>query len=357
MREIGSEFWLERELSETSLREGCYVLSGRTAIDLIIQDIAKKQPVRSVHMPAWGCDSMLAPFLSRGVDVRFYDVELNADSISSVKSGNSVVNYKTNTDCTDNTDIFYLTNYFGYENTLPIKIVKKYKEKGAVIIYDWTHSFLMDDDPYLKLADYSFASIRKWMGVIGGAVVKGVKDVALKPCPYLEPKETAMRMKQVYMAGDDSVDKQEFLKLYGEFGHHLAEDYQNYEMDDLSYALYKTEDIAAMRRKRGENAKYLHENVKGVRFVGELTDKAVPLFVPIFFDTTEHRNAVRKKLIEAQIYCPIHWPKPAMIPADYEANRIYDTELSLICDQRYTTEDMARMAAVINEHGSNGLNG
>ena len=121
-------------------------------------------------------------------------------------------------------------------------------------------------------------------------------------------------------------------------------------MDDLSYALYQTEDFTALRHKRRENAKYLHEHLKGVRFLGKLTDNAVPLFVPVFFDTTEQRNSVRKKLIEAQIYCPIHWPKPAQIPTDFAVKKMYDTELSLICDQRYTTEDMARIVAIINEH-------
>lgn len=335
MREIGSEFWLERDPASDSHRDGCYVLSGRTAIDLIIQDIAKTCAVRKVYMPAWGCDSMLAPFSHRYIHVDFYNVRFNGQ-------------LKCHTEITESTEILYVTNYFGYENTLDIDVVRQFKAQGAIILYDRTHSFLMENDPYLELADYSFASIRKWMGVIGGAVVEGVKEVALEPCPYLEPKETAMRIKQAYMAGDDSVDKQEFLKLYGEFGHHLVEDYQNYEMDDLSYALYKTEDFVAMRRKRRENAKYLHEHLKGVRFIGELNDNAVPLFVPVFFDSSEQRNAVRKKLIEAQIYCPIHWPKPAMIPADYEANRIYDTELSLICDQRYTTDDMARIVEVLN---------
>lgn len=350
MREIGSEFWLEREPATVSHRAGCYVLSGRTAINLIVQDIAKSRAVHSVYMPAWGCDSMIAPFVERGIDVRFYDVELNADNNTSVKSGKSVVNYKTNTDYADDTDIFYVTNYFGYENTLPIETVKKFKEEGAIILYDRTHSFLMEKDPYLEVADYSFASIRKWMGVIGGAVVKGVKDCQLKPCPYLDCKEQAMRMKKDFIEGDTSIDKQAFLSLYGEFGHHLSKDYKNYEMDDLSYALYKTEDFAAMRHKRRENANYLHEHLKGVRFIGEITDNAVPLFVPVFFETTERRNSVRKKLIEAQIYCPIHWPKPAQIPADFAVNKIYDTELSLICDQRYTTEDMARIVAIINEH-------
>lgn len=337
MREIGSEFWLEREPAAVSHREGCYVLSGRTAIDLIIQDIAKRRAVRSVYMPAWGCDSMLAPFSHRDIHVDFYDVRFDGQ-------------LKCHIDFTDSTDILYVTNYFGYENTLPIEIVKRFKEQGSIILYDRTHSFLMENDPYLELADYSFASIRKWMGVIGGAVVNGVKDCQLKPYPYLECKEKAMRMKKAFIEGDTSIDKQAFLSPYGEFGHHLAEDYQNYEMDDLSYALYKTEDFAAMRQKRRENAKYLHEHLKGVRFLGELTDNSVPLFVPVFFETTEQRNAVRKKLIEAQIYCPIHWPKPAQIPADFAVNKIYDTELSLICDQRYTTEDMARIVAIINEH-------
>lgn len=339
MREIGSEFWLEREPAELSHdKDGIYVLSGRTAIDLIIQDMVKTRRVRNVCMPAWGCDSMLAPFVARGIDIKFYDISL-AESADTAEILCDFCDFREN--------IFYVTNYFGYESTLPIETVQKFKEKGAIILYDRTHSFLMEDDPCLALADYSFASIRKWMGVIGGAVVNGVKDCQLKPYPHLECKKLAMRMKKAFIEGDESVDKQAFLSLYGEFGHHLAEDYQNYEMDDLSYALYKLEDLSAMRRKRRENAKYLHENLKGVKFIGELTENAVPLFVPIFFETTEQRNAVRKKLIEAQIYCPIHWPKPTLIPADFEANKIYDTELSLICDQRYDLADMERMATLV----------
>lgn len=341
MREIGSEFWLEHEPSSVSEdREGRYVLSGRTAIDLIVQDIAKTRAVRKVYMPAWSCDSMADPFLKRGIEIQQYDIRF-AESL------------QVSTSFTEDTDIFYVTNYFGYENTLPIASVKQFKAKGAVILYDRTHSFLMDHDPYLALADYSFASIRKWMGVIGGAVVEGVQDeVALKPCPYLAPRETAMRMKQAYLAGDDSVDKQEFLKLYGEFGHHLADDYRNYAMDDLSYAIYKTTDFEAMKAQRRANAAYLHEHLKmeGVRLMYPLTDKAVPLFVPVFFDNKEQRDAIRRILTEAGIYCPIHWPKPAQIPADFEANRIYDAELSLVCDQRYTTDDMARILAVMNKY-------
>ena len=339
MREIGSEFWMEREPAVLSHdRDGIYVFSGRTAIDLIIQDILKTRKIRNVYMPAWCCDSMLAPFVARGIDIKFYDISL-AESADTAEILCDFCDFREN--------IFYVTNYFGYENTLPVETVKKFKERGSIVLYDRTHSFLMENDPYSALADYSFASIRKWMGVIDGAVVNGVSDYQLKHCPYLASKESAMRMKRAFIEGDENIDKQAFLNLYGEFGHHLAEDYQNYEMDDLSYALYKTEDLSAIRRKRRENAHFLHDNLQGVKLMGEFTENAVPLFVPIFFETTEQRNAVRKKLIEAQIYCPIHWPKPALIPADFEANKIYDTELSLICDQRYDLTDMERMVTLV----------
>ena len=339
--EIGSEFWLEQPVPQpVADRDGVYTISGRTAIDVILQEVMCTRKVRNVMMPAWCCDSMIAPFAHRNIRVDFYDVCHTEIT--------KITEKISNTDLTDETDILYFTNYFGYENTFPLETVKQFKAKGAVILYDRTHSFLMDDDSYLELADYSFASIRKWMGVIGGAVVEGVKDVALKPCPYLEPKEKAMRMKQAYMEGDDSVDKQVFLKLYGEFGHHLAEDYRDYAMDDLSYAIYKATDIEAMKAQRRANAKYLHEHLKDVHFMYDLTDKAVPLFVPVLFESKEQRDAVRRKLIEAEIYCPIHWPKPSLIPAGFDTNRIYDTELSLICDQRYTTDDMARIVEVLN---------
>lgn len=299
-------------------------------------------------MPAWGCESMIAPFITRGIDVSFYDVELCTDEKSYVESGNSEVKYKTNTDSVDETAILYLTNYFGYENTLNPDVIRQFKAKGALIIYDRTHSLMVEDDLYMTLADYSFASIRKWMGVIGGAVVEGVRAYLLKPCPYLDCKKQAMQMKQYYMAGDNTVDKQSFLKLYGEFGHHLSEDYHSYEMDDLSYALYKSEDLGAMRHKRRENAEHLHRHLKGVRFIGELTANVVPLFVPVFFENKELRDAVRRKLVEAQIYCPIHWPKPEQVPTGFKANKIYDTELSLICDHRYSIDDMERLVREVN---------
>lgn len=324
INEIGSEFWIERDPDELyKARDGVYCLSGRTAIDLILQDILRNRSVKSVAMPAWCCDSMLAPFLAHGIDVRFYDYGC--------------------TGITDNTDIFYLTNYFGYENSLPVETVRMIKKKESIILYDRTHSFLMDDAAYHELADYSFASIRKWMGVIGGAVVGGIIErPVLKDCPFSPIKEVAMKDKYRYLMGDATVKKDEYLASFGEFGHRLVADYQNYGMDNLSYTLYKQTDLQAMKQRRKENASYIHENLKGVQLMYEFTDKSVPLFVPILFENKEKKDYVRRKLIEKQIYCPVHWPQPEQIPAEFKVNDIIDRELSLVCDQRYGLKEIEK---------------
>ncbi|MGI5848072.1 MAG: sugar transferase [Candidatus Cryptobacteroides sp.] len=321
--EIGSEFWIEsvpRTLQTE--RDGVYALSGRTAIDLILQDILTKRLVRDVYMPAWCCDSMLAPFLDRNVEVKFYDI---------VYTGK--LEYRI--DRSVRPDIFYLTNYFGYENTLPPDFVRMMKEQGSVILYDRTHSFLMDDEPYRQMADYSFASLRKWMGIVGGAVVEGIPKPELKPCNYIEIKEVAMQDKFRYLQGDKTIVKQNFLDAFGAFDGHLAADYRNREMDDLSYTLYKQQDLQAIKQKRLENAAFIHRHLYGLRFLFELTDLSAPLFVPVLFDSKEQRDAVRRKLIAKQIYCPVHWPKLAEIPACYDVQQITDRGLSLLCDQRY----------------------
>lgn len=329
--EIGSEFWIDSVPGQLlTERDGVYALSGRTAIDLILQDILRKRTVRSVAMPAWCCNSMIAPFVAHGIEVRFQDF------------GCSEFTY--------NTDVFYLTNYFGYENTLPVETVKEIKEQGRIILYDRTHSFLMEDASYHELANYSFASIRKWMGVVGGAVIVGLTEIPqLKNCPYAPIKEMAMRDKYRYMTGDTHIKKDEFLAAFGAFGHHLVSDYGNYEMDNLSYTLYKQTDLQAMAQRRKENAAYIHENLKGLKFVYELKEGAIPLFVPVLFETKEQRDTVRRKLIEQQIYCPVHWPQPALIPADYKVNDIVSRELSLICDQRYGINEIKREIETIKQ--------
>lgn len=338
--EIGSEFWLNSQYIECSdtQQDDLYVLAGRTAVDIIIQDISSERNIRSVYMPAYCCESMIAPFLIRGIDVKLYDVDFNDISFT----------YSIDVNC--DADIFYVTNYFGYNNNISETIIKYFSSKGSIILYDKTHSLFNKESSMDILVDYSFASIRKWLGVIGGAVVhkkNGTINTSLARCPYIDNRIEAMKEKARYIAGDAAVNKQSFLEKYAIFNNLLIEDYHNYEMDNLSYTIWKETDKNHIRDIRQQNASVLHNNIN-TTFLGELKPDIVPVFVPIFFDTKEKRDLVKKTLIDNQIYCPVHWPKNSLITPEMKVNKIFDTELSLICDQRYTEKDMYKIVSIIN---------
>lgn len=338
LSEIGSEFWLEEQTSEVVVNNdnGCYVLSGRTAIDVILQDIQKERNVQDVYLPAYACDSMLQPFMDREIKIHLYDMSLG-DKLGYDIDENKQV------------DIFYVCNYFGYENNVANDIIERFRESGAIIIYDKTHSLFMENDQTMLLADYSFASIRKWMGVVAGAVVwkrNGGISSSLKDCPYLPCKIEAMQEKRNYLAGDIAINKQVFLDKYASFGHSLSADYRDYRMDKLSCAIWAQADREWIKKIRKDNAAVLHSNGK-VQYLNELSANSCPIFVPVFLESSEIRNKLRKTLIDSQIYCPIHWPKNKLIAKDMKVNDIFDRELSLICDQRYNPNHMGRINEII----------
>lgn len=339
--ELGSEFWLQDIPAEIET----YALSGRTAIDLIIQDMQMAgKPCKSVYMPAWCCDSMLQPFIDRGVAIQFYDVSIAGNGLS--------CHVDENTEA----DIFYVTNYFGYNSTLNISVIDKLKQRGCTIIYDRTHSLFRNEENYIAIADYTFASIRKWLGVPCGAVLsKKEGQLALpemKDCSYINNKVEAMTLKAAYMEHPKEDLKPIFLDLYGRFGHQLAEDYRDYKMDELSQNIWQYADKQALMKNRCANAVLLQACLKEIPHIHQLftfVKGDCPLFVPVLLDSKEERDALRKHLTAHAVYCPVHWPKPALIPDGMKANELYDHELSLLCDQRYGLDDMHHIVNTIKE--------
>ena len=101
-----------------------------------------------------------------------------------------------------------------------------------------------------------------------------------------------------------------------------------------------------MKKKRKANADILYQRLKGIRGLSFLntnyySEKVTPLFVPVML-STDKRDKLRKYLIDNGVYCPIHWPEIMGATPGIRKN-----ELSLICDQRYSENDMNVMADLI----------
>ena len=334
MREIGSEFWQQYPPVFTEVAENeVYLLSGRTALRFIIDDIFKYRKIRKVLLPSYCCESMIQPFLSMGIDVQFYQV------------GFSHIDYPYDNDA----DVILLIDFFGYANPQNYEIARVEKQAGKIIIYDATHK--INGNPQVQqYADYSFCSYRKWFYCNFSKVVKynGLfnDDIVLKSNNlYIDIRNKAALQKAEYMAGITK-EKESYLSNFSLAEQILDEDYVGYSGEPVSF------DINEIVFKRRENATYLISQLRKFSEIKLWKDGIqsgdAPLFVPILIDP-HIRNDLRSALIKENIYCPIHWPKS---PLHGECNELYDMELSLICDQRYDIADMERMIKVIKEYFS-----
>ena len=192
-------------------------------------------------------------------------------------------------------DAALIMDYFGYSGHSG-----RGKFKG-IVIRDLTHSIFSAkyDD-----ADYYFGSLRKWAGFYTGGFAMGLKKPVIyeeELDSYVSLRQNAMNAKALYIS--EQADSKDYLQMFSE-----AEDM----LEEIS--------------------------------VSPACD--CPLFVPVLVG---NRDALRKRLIEQEIYCPVHWPVSRYHQLSKETETFYNRELSLVCDQRYTEQDMLRMVDVIKE--------
>lgn len=332
MREIGSEFWqrytpVHREKSGHE----AVLLSGRTALRFIIEDICRSRNVRKALLPGYCCDSMIIPFVQSGVAVEFYQVHRDGMDFPYVHDA----------------DIVFLIDFFGYGNNQNEEIARQEKTKGKIIIYDATHK-LNGNKAVEAIADYTFCSYRKWFYCNYATAVKhhgtfsGMNTLVLHE-RYVKLRDDAACEKERYISGQTH-EKDRFLADFGKAEQMLDEDYRGYAGVEVAA------DWEKIIRHRKENAAYLLNALSEISGVTlwrrELSEDDAPLFVPILVDP-HIRADLRKYLISRQIYCPIHWPRSSYHGVE---NELYETELSLVCDQRYNLDDMKRMVCTIKEY-------
>ncbi len=329
IKEIGSEFWTKNPNLNCDLPGNeKHLLSGRTALNYIIEEIKKSKQIKKAMLPAYCCNSMIMPFLEQGIEVQFYSVEIGS------------VDYCYSNDV----DVVLLVDFFGYVNFQNIEIAKTERLKGKTIIYDFTHK--IDRNIALEeFVDYSFCSYRKWLYCNDAVAIKHSGNFVnnsklLFNDRYVEIREDACNLKNEYMNGL-SENKADFLKKYNLAETILENDYKNYVGIPCKI------DVLDIVSKRRENAKFIIDKLKNCKNISlwksDIDDCDCPMFVPIFLE--KHlRDRLRLVLIKNDIYCPIHWAKPECVVNN---GWIYDKELSLICDQRYSINDLDRMLNLV----------
>lgn len=331
MKEIGSEFWevpicgQDNHYFNKNIQ---WYASGRSALQAIIKDL---QWAKTVAMPTYCCESMIKPFWDAGISVQFYSVYSQDGLMQEIQN---------------NSDVLFVMDYFGYSND---DIVLNH----PCIIRDTTHSIFTKD--YTD-ADYYFGSLRKWCGFWTGGyawakdghrLIEG--DVDDK---YILLRQRAMSEKKYCIESFSDkesipIREKKYLETFKEAEERLDKiGIMSASKRDIEFA-HKL-DIDFIKKQRRLNAKILIDNLSEYLIFPELKDLDCPLFVPIFLEK-EKRNSLRLYLIEKNIYCTFHWPVSRYHRLTEKDRMLYESELSLICDQRYTEEDMLNIVRVIKK--------
>lgn len=354
--EIGSNFWLtSQEIGNICpLTKEVYGLgkwkysqltsSGRGAIRLLFQNLPQ---IKKVLLPEYTCSSVISPIESLGISCSYYPITKDL-SVNRKVLGSLIDKFAP--------QAVYFQSYYGFDT---LKSIRDYyptlQEKGIIVVEDITHSWLCDFNS--TVADYSVASLRKWLQLPDGGVL--LSNIHSLDYEMTEGESSrivsefiqASILKEKYFETFNPSDKEAFRQHYKNAKDLLQQDETIYCMSKQAQSVLSQTDFCEVVRRRKENATYLHDHIGNniiVTRVVEWSDDSVPLYYPIY--VKDNRNLLQKELAKNAIYCPIHWPIPSQVSSNMspDASFIYTHVLSLICDQRYDLDDMSSLVQIVN---------
>lgn len=305
--------------------------NARSGISVLIDLLSPCQ----IWLPSYLCASMLQSTVGKRIKVRFYEVNFDlavksVDWLNDVQPGDLVV----------------VIDYFGFE--CPGDCVKKVKEQGAWVLEDACQALLSNDVG--RFADFVLFSPRKFVGVPDGGILH-FKHPLETDRIHLKPPPADWWLKTFYASVmrrefDNYGENRKWFELFQETNDESP--VGHYAMSELSRMLLQNSfDYVPIARRRIENYQYLTDRLGDLAIFPVLPTQTVPLGFPIRIN---ERDRVRHALFEHQIYPPLHWPVPEIVPTSFKDSYTLGGEImTLPCDQRYSLEDMERMAHVLLE--------
>ena len=335
-RPIGGEFRIAPSLMDIGDGEALVApafASGRSAFRAVLRDAAHRG-FSEVWLPEYLCESVPNAAYREGYRVRWYG--LGADLH---------IDFETFSPGSDPESLVLLVDYFGMLDLS--NDVAALHEKRAVVVVDKVQALFEERD---FGADYWFSGFRKFLPIPEGAFawsrsgrfappadesdVGALKILAglVKDCASANSlrDESYLRL---FELGEARLDAQEEIRCTGPLFGPLCSAVNAAKARDIRRANYRA--LAEALANKG----------MGTFLAAEFPD-AAPLIVPI---VVRDRDDVRKYLMSKRIYLPVHWPRKEQSGfAGFMARH----ELSLVVDQRYGPDDMARIAATIAASGA-----
>lgn len=342
MNEIGG-FFCNEELSENRnnfLKSMCpidgdlaYLMSGRCGIYYALEDLKLKDDKRIAYLPAYTCETVIAPFLKSGYELMFYDIDKNMKPIF-------------NNELIAKISVILICGYFGF-CYYDRNFIKQCSENGVSVIEDTTHS-MFSRNGIDSSCDYIVGSLRKWIGIASGGFAikthgKFIFSLLDSDKNHIAARNLAMSMKKEYLEHSDSDNFQEATKIFWNAEMNLRKVFNIYKSDEDSIQVAEHFNVQALVERRRANYQYLidhlKENSNFTLVFPDLDDDSVPSHLTIY---SNKRSDLQNYLTSNKIISTIYWPINDSVNLESfpNANYIYNNVLSISCDQRYNEKHM-----------------
>ena len=283
----------------------------------------------SVWMPSYLCDVMLKAVV--GSQVKFYPIDAclriaSKEWMNALREG----------------DLVLFIDYFGFPTEE--EMVQAAKQMQAWVIMDASQALLSNTAQ--PLADFVLYSPRKYLGVPDGGILAtnnpaiSIRDQQL-PTPPPSWWLRSLRASVLRYEFDQYGGEREWFNIFRQVD---SEGPINpCQMSELSQLLLQHHfDYPSIAQRRRDNYTRLLEQLGEYALFGTLPQGVVPLGFPV---RVRNRDHVRQYLFEHNVYPPVHWPIEGSVPDRFQdSHRLSDEIMTLVCDQRYTADDMARTA-------------
>ncbi len=302
--------------------------NARSALRLLIEHL---QPTR-IWLPAYLCPVLL-DVIEHRERIHFFDPGAQLDCTASTLLADVTAG-----------DLVVVIDYFGFG--VQRDWLRALRERGATIVLDACQALFVSPD--WSRFDYVIASPRKFVGVPDGGLLVSSEAQRL-PCVALQSPPAAWSQRTLDAARQRAeFDRDGVARAWFQlFQQSEAEQpIGPFAMSPIAATILETSiNEVSISTQRRNNYALLLEALADVALFRELPAEVIPLGFPIRLAA---RDRVQQALFAESIYPPVHWRLEACIAERYVDCRRLSTELlTLPCDQRYSGDDMRRMASVV----------
>lgn len=327
-------------------KSAAYFGSGRSALAAILTHVLraaciKNRTERRCYVPSYYCPDVWDTLRRFGLKLVAYSKTPFCDTVApdGIRQG----------------DLFLNVNLFGAFDPM---LSDQASDAGAIVIEDHTH------DPFSPFAlrptsHLAFSSLRKALPLPdGGIIYRASKPMRENVGMHqgftsssVDPRivaESAMIMKARYLAGDASIEKEEFLTAFQHVETILTNTSRpTFEMSQRSYELLHRASVTQWRTRQRHNHEVLRRR---------LTETELQTLVPgdksvfgVFVACPSRLSAtiLRTTLVRHNIFAARLWLLPDDDATNATARELAERSLFLHCDERYSTDDMKYAARII----------